>query len=438
MQAASGTYTPAMKYTLVTAQGGITGTFASLDFGSNLAFLTPMLSYDFKDVYLGFAPTPVTFASVAQTPNQIATANALQGQPAGSPLYNAIIGQTAAGARVAFDALSGEIHASAVSAAFDDLRLPREAVLDRLSDPYGALPSSAAGFGASAAPIVDKLSGNTLTTWGQAFSSGGHLGGNGNAASLNDLLGGFILGADESFDNRYRLGLAGGYTQSSLNLSARGSGGNLGSTFGGLYGGAEFDLLRLRGGALYTFNRFETSRTIVFPGFTDAANSAYGGNTAQAFAEAGWRVPVAVFARASYVEPFVGGLVESINTSSFAETGGVAALNGQSRTYDFGATTLGVRAEVGLTNNMPLTVRGLLGWRHVFGDVTPSSVMAFASAPTTLFSIGGAPIYRDAAVIEAGIDWRLTAKASLGVYYSGALSTQGADNAIKGRFEARF
>ena len=64
--------------------------------------------------------------------------------------------------------------------------------------------------------------------------------------------------------------------------------------------------------------------------------------------------------------------------------------------------------------------------------------MAFASAPTTLFSIGGAPIYRDAAVIEAGIDWRLTAKASLGVYYSGALSTQGADNAIKGRFEARF
>ena len=198
-----------------------------------------MLSYDSKDVYLGFAPTPVTFASVAQTPNQIATANALQGQPAGSPLYNAIIGQTAAGARVAFDALSGEIHASAFSAAFDDSRLPREAVLDRLSDPYDALPSSAAGFGASAAPIVDKLSGNTLTTWGQAFSSGGHLGGNGNAASLNDSLGGFILGADESFDNRYRLGLAGGYTQSSLNLSARGSGGNLGSTFGGLYGGAE-------------------------------------------------------------------------------------------------------------------------------------------------------------------------------------------------------
>ena len=224
VQAATGTYTPTTKYTLLTAQGGVSGTFGSLGFTSNLAFLTPTLSYDSSDVYLGFTqktlpptpgpgPTPVPFASVAQTPNQIATANALQAQPAGSTLYNAIIGQTAPGARAAFDALSGEIHASAVSNAFNDLRLPREAVLDRLSDPFGAAPSSSAGFIASAAPVVDPLSGNVLTTWGQAFGSSGHTAGDGNAASFNSTLGGFIFGADESIDSHYRLGVAGGYTE---------------------------------------------------------------------------------------------------------------------------------------------------------------------------------------------------------------------------------
>jgi len=55
-----------------------------------------------------------------------------------------------------------------------------------------------------------------------------------------------------------------------------------------------------------------------------------------------------------------------------------------------------------------------------------------------LFSISGAPVYRDAAMIEAGLDWRLDAKVSLDVYYSGAISAQGSENAIKGRIEARF
>ena len=58
--------------------------------------------------------TPL-FASIAQTPNQSAIALG-QAQPPGSPLYDAIIGQTGAGGD-GFDALSGEIHASAVSAA---------------------------------------------------------------------------------------------------------------------------------------------------------------------------------------------------------------------------------------------------------------------------------------------------------------------------------
>ena len=69
------------------------------------------------------------------TRNQAATAAAVQALGSGNPVFNAVVGQSVAGARQAFDALSGEIHASAVTAAFEDQRLPREAIFDRLSQP---------------------------------------------------------------------------------------------------------------------------------------------------------------------------------------------------------------------------------------------------------------------------------------------------------------
>ena len=90
------------------------------------------------------AGAPILFPSVALTRNQATTAAAVQALGLGNPVYNAVVGQTVAGARQAFDALSGEIHASAVSAAFEDTRFPREAILDRLSQrPLETPPGSA-------------------------------------------------------------------------------------------------------------------------------------------------------------------------------------------------------------------------------------------------------------------------------------------------------
>ena len=48
----------------------------------------------------------------------------------------------------------------------------------------------------------------------RAFDSWGHLGGNGNSATIANNIGGFILGADATLYGRYRLGVAGGYTNS--------------------------------------------------------------------------------------------------------------------------------------------------------------------------------------------------------------------------------
>jgi outer membrane autotransporter protein len=113
-------------------------------------------------------------------------------------------------------------------------------------------------------------------------------------------------------------------------------------------------------------------------------------------------------------------------------------LNGAGVGYDYAATTLGARAEATLFDNAPLVARGMLGWRHVFGDVTPTSTLAFAGAPSIPFAVAGAPIARDALAVEAGVDWRLTRQATVGVFYSGSLAARDEDNAIKGKLDIAF
>ena len=64
-----------------------------------------------------------------------------------------------------------------------------------------------------------------------------------------------------------------------------------------------------------------------------------------------------------------------------------------------------------------LTLRGELGWRHAFGDVTPVSQLSFAGHDP--FAIAGAPLARDALIIGAGIDLAMTGNAKLEVAYDG-------------------
>jgi autotransporter-associated beta strand protein len=424
-------------YTILTATGGVDGTFGSVT--DDLLFLTPSLTYQSNDVSLTLTRNGVAFSSVAATPDQVATANAIDAEAIGSPLSEALVTQSAAGARQAFDALSGEIHASAVSAAFDDARLPREAVLDRLAIPYGApATGAAAGFAATSGIAAPNLPTQAFAAWGQAFGSFGHIGGGDDAATLDRSVDGFILGVDASPDNRYRLGVAGGYTQSALSLDAQASSGHVDSTFAGVYGGASLNALRLSGGALYAYNRYGTDRSVVFPGFSDAESAGYGGDTLQAFGEAGWRIGLSGFSRPTSIEPFAGATAMHIDTASFSEAGGAAALNGAAAGYDYAATTLGARTEAALFDDAPLIARGMLGWRHVFGDVTPNSTLAFAGAPSIPFAVAGAPIARDALAVEAGVDWRMTRQATIGVFYSGSLAARDEDNAVKGELDVAF
>jgi outer membrane autotransporter protein len=423
-----------------------------------------MLSYDADDVFLGFAQT-ATFPSVAITRNQASTAAAVQMLGLGNPIYNAVVGQSIAGAQQAFDALSGEIHASAVTAAFEDQRLPREAILDRLSQQpldtswlgvastmtgaYAAdLPSRK---GLALAPVaVQMYQPRLYGLWGQGFGDWGTTKSDNNAAKLSRDTGGFIIGADaaqRALGGTWRLGLAGGYTDDTLKVANRSTSGDYQSIFGALYGGASYGAVDLKAGVIGATTRTHTSRSIAFPFFIDAASSSYGGTAAQAFAEADYRlsfhgslwsyVPGLESLSVTY-EPFLQGALIHIDQDRYVETSlAGAGLIGASRGYDLGTTTLGLRSEYTLASLPGFTLRTLNGWRHAYGDVRPSVSQTFANSFAS-FTVAGVPIDRDAYVTETALDYAISSMVTVGLSYSGQFGSKASDNAFKGHVDVSF
>jgi len=123
--------------------------------------------------------------------------------------------------------------------------------------------------------------------------------------------------------------------------------------------------------------------------------------------------------------------------SRWTERSRPAALTGYGQDQDLATTTLGVRAEARISQDMPLTLRGLLGWRHAFGDVNPSTLLVFSGGASS-FNVAGIPVDRDALVAEAGLDWRIDEEMTLGVSYSGQIGERAQDHAVKGNLSWRF
>ena len=405
--AGAGNYRPETNYLILHADGGIAGTGRFGGVTSNLAFLDPSLSYDGNNVYLRLRRNDISFASIGATPNQIATGTATQGLGWNSPVFAAAVNLSAEQARGAFDQLSGEVHASARTALIEDSRFLREAVGDRLR-------AADSGF----------------AIWGNGVGSWGHWGSDGNAARLNRSVNGFVLGADAPVLGNARLGLVGSYGRASFDTRAHGSSGTRDSYEIGVYGGADLGAAAVRIGVAHGWHRLDTTRLVAFPGFTDSLKGEQDARTTQAFGELAYTIGLG----ATRVEPFANFAHVRLSSDDATEKGGAAALRLASADSDTSFTTLGLRAAPSFAlGSAKLSVRGALGWRHAFGDVTPLSAMQFASGGSS-FGIAGTPIVRDAAALDAGIDVALTARAVLGIAYGGQFGSGASDQSVRASF----
>lgn len=440
--AASGNYSAATDYAILTTSGGITGQFGSVS--SNLAFLTPSLSYGATAVTLTMTRNGATFDRVAQTRNQGFIGIAAEGLGAGNPVYDALLSATAGEARAGFDLLSGEAHAQAVSARIGESALVREAILSRLRKPLlnRHVPDVGAAFsadlpGRAAATFIPAPQPRPrYVVWGEAVGGQGSSDADGNAAGLSRRTGGALLGADVLlYDNpgsSLRAGLAGGYTQSRFDLDSRLSKGRLESGHAALYAGARFGALRLDGGLAYSWSESDIRRQVQIRGFGDFLHSQRPGNVAQAFAEIGYGFRFESFA----IEPFAQLALLRVSTDAGVEQGGPAALRLSATEQLLGFTTLGLRAEAQLAAT-PFFAHATLGWRHGFGDLTPQALTAFATGATSSL-VFAAPIDRDALAAELGLDWRASSSATLGLTYAATVGESAQDHALKGRVEMRF
>ncbi|WP_313196640.1 autotransporter domain-containing protein [Shinella zoogloeoides] len=413
-------------FTIIDKQsaGAVVGTFSPVT--SNLLFLDTILDYaggDGNDVTLELLRNDIAFASTGITRNQIATGTAIEALGSGHLLWNSIALATDPDlVRASFDALSGEVHASMKTALIDDSRFIRNAVNDRLR---AAFDEGGASGG------VDTTDGSAF--WGQAFGSWGQIDGDGNAASLDHSTGGLLFGADVPVFDDWRLGAVAGYSNTNVDVTGRQSSGSSDNYYFGLYGGAQWGDFALRTGAANTLHDISTTRIVAVPGVSDSVKSDYTAGTAQVFGEFGYRMQADNVA----FEPFANLAHVSINTSGFTERGGAAALIGSSTSTAATSTTFGLRASTAFDlNGANLTTKGMVGWRHAFGDGVPESAMRFAGGNT--FSIAGVPVARDAVVVEAGLDLAITPNATLGASYNGQFGSGLTEQSFKANLTVRF
>ena len=451
VQPAATNYAAQTNYTILTAGTRNSTTFAGVTTPN--IFLSPSLSYPSQQqVVLTLASKP--FNTAASTPNQTSVANALNAG-AQNTLTALLFGQTSiAGAQRIFDALSGEVYASVQNTQAEETQFARNAMLGRMRQADAEGDTAALGFAgpiAFADSIVENLpapiasanasangrpaaSPRELTSWLQGFGGFGKADGNGNAASLSTTYSGFLTGGDIRY-GMLRAGLMGGYSHANLNVDARGSSGGIDSAQLGGYGSLSVGGFHLRSGAAASFDTVDTSRSIVVPGFGDRTRGHFNGYTGQVFGEFAYSMAVGRVA----IEPYAGLAYVRVHDAAFLESGGLAALSSSASNMNIGYSSLGLRVATQwtLANGTIVVPHASAAWQYAFGDVTPTAALAFAST-NAAFTVSGVPLAKTSALVEAGVDWRITAQMKFGVAYQGELAKSAQTNMAKGSFTWNF
>ncbi|MFI8417256.1 autotransporter outer membrane beta-barrel domain-containing protein [Serratia sp. NPDC078593] len=408
------------QYNILTAAQGVSGQFSAI--APNYLFLGTGLRNQSHQITLDVGRNDTAFASVALTPNERAVATAADVLAAGNPVYESILtAGTPNQARQAFRQLSGQIHADMASAQVNDSRYLRDALNGRLRQAEGL----------AASPEIKADEGGA---WAQLLGAWDHASGNDNATGYQASTYGVLLGLDSVYAADWRLGVATGYTRTSLD---GGLGANADSDNYHLaaYGSKQWGAWALRAGGGYTWHRFDTQRSVNYGQHTDRATAKYNARTEQLFAEAGYRMASGWV----NLEPFANLAYVNFQNKSIREQGGAAALHGNKQHTDATVSTLGLRADRQWQAGRETTValRGELGWQHQYGSLDRDTGLMF-NGSNSPFVVNSVSASRDGAVIKASAEVAVSERASVSLGYGGLLSENHQDNSVNAGFTWRF
>ncbi|MEO8023510.1 autotransporter domain-containing protein [Polaromonas sp.] len=435
VQAGAGTYAANTTYTILNAAGGRTGNFAGVT--SNLAFLTPTLGYDANNVFLTLARNDISFASIAITPNQIATSTALQNANAGATgdmaaVQTALTGLSAAQARAAYDATSGAglvalRNAGASFAAGFGRQLQARlgavqggeggglvnsfsnrpvllAANDRVSDLMAPVSDSApqkfslAG-GASSPSSSPDANGKGL--WVRGYGGYGNTGSDGNAAASQLRSIGLSIGFDAEVKDGVRVGIAATGGASRLSTDNNETGKARGSAVA-VYGSYAAGPWNLSGSASMGWVKNHLDRNVVVGALNRVASSDFDSNTLAVYGEASYSIAM----NGWMLQPLAGLSLSRNKADGFTETG-AGALNLQvaGQTVTSTKSLLGAKAgfETGSVHLEPRVI-----WAHEFGDLNMPMTAQFQGAATAApFQVSGAALKRDTLILGLGASGRV-------------------------------
>ena len=429
-----GGYRGDARYTVLTALGGITGRFED-DCGC-YAFLDLKLSYEPTAVHLDVARNSVAFADMAASRNGAAVADAVEKLGIGQPFYDLAVTLNGDDAASLFGQLPGEVYGSTVTGLIETGQLIGSQINDRLRSAFGTVgaePLPLLAYGDEDITTASLTPAERYGAWGSAFGSWGSTDSDGNAGKLSRSTGGFVTGLDGLVTDDWRLGFLAGYSHSSFKVDDRRASASAETYHLGIYGGREWGALAFRSGLTYSWSAIDSGRQLAFYDLSGSESSSHRAGTTQVFGELGYGMKAGNVA----FEPFANLAYVNVHTSGFTEQGGATALTVYSGSNDVTFTTLGLRASSGFDiGTMKATARGMLGWRHGFGDVMPTITQALSGSPA--FSTAGAPIARDTAIVEAGLDFAIAPSATLGASYQGQIGTKARDHGFRVDLGIRF
>lgn len=464
LQAAPGSYRIGGRYTVVSAAGGISGTFGQITGASISPILTLVPSYLPNQVDLtvnaSTTGTDATYAGLAGNGSQRSIGAALDAisrnpAPGFLPVLAAITALPTTGQiQNALDQIGSgaQSSAGAGSAAVSGGMAMASAVGEQVFGSHGAptggatlaqAPRSTRVQLASLDPVAalaaapDAPTAAVPTPW-SAWLSGygifGAVGGNANASGYSYAGAGTVVGADYRISTAWLAGMLAGYAGTSSGVSGLATKGTVETTSVGLYGSwTGLERLYVDGMVAYGYSDNSLTRTIAFPGFAAVtARARSHGNQFMSSLETGYRLGNG---EAVTVTPFLGLQTSVLDQSTFTESGAGAlnlTVNGQSIASI--RSQIGGRAsrDVVMGESAIVNLSMKVGWAHDLSDNGRTATASFAGTPGSTFSVQGAARGRDSALVGAGIATDIGTTGSVYLRYDGDLNEHDAAHAVIG------
>ena len=436
--AASGTYTAGQRYTLITATGGLSGTFTSLTTTNLPAYVTGRLSYDANNVFLNLdaneiAPSLGTTASTNQTSITTALDTAVKSGKTPNSGITSLFTLSGANLGTALNQATGDIGAKASQAAGQSFS-PFFNVLMGRGEANNSIRVAANGVPRGVMPA--QLAEGATNIWGSIY--GGHTAiaadAATGAASLSSGAFGIAGGIEAMFGDELLAGASIGFGHQTFRSG--GSSGKSDDVMLGLYGRKNFGQGYVSAALGYGWHDITTRRTVTLSGI-DMLSGKFTANDLAGRVEGGYRLALD---EQLGLTPFAAFAGDQFHTPAYTETSASGSAN-FALAYTADDSTAS-HSELGgkldrdfAVDAQTLSLEGMLAWAHQL-NARPSAQAAFADLPGSGFVLLGVKPATDTALLGLGLQMHDTS----GLVYGARVQDQtgGGTDVISGALNLAY